>query len=163
MNLILRAAQFAAQAHAGQFRKDGVTPYIVHPMRVAGRIMMRTDATEEMAAAAWLHDTLEDTKTTPLQIETIFGAAILKLVMSVTNVSTGLKLPRAERKKMDAEFVSKAPREAQIIKLVDRIDNLRDMAQDDFFRLYARESFQLVELIGHADPVLTQELERLIG
>ncbi len=54
--LIAAAEQIARDAHSGQFRRDGVTPYIVHPESVASRVN-----TPEEKATAWLHDVLEDT------------------------------------------------------------------------------------------------------
>jgi (p)ppGpp synthase/HD superfamily hydrolase len=59
-DVVSRAAELARIAHTGQFRRDGVTPYIHHPEAVALRV--RGDPVAE--AAAWLHDVLEDTNTT---------------------------------------------------------------------------------------------------
>ena len=61
LNPILRAAQFARQAHEGQRRKCNDRPYIEHPARVAARVTILPGATEAMVVAAWLHDVVEDT------------------------------------------------------------------------------------------------------
>src|SRR3954469_13798466 len=58
--LVGRASELARTAHAGQFRRDGVTPYATHPEAVARRVA--GDETAE--AVAWLHDVLEDTAIT---------------------------------------------------------------------------------------------------
>lgn len=165
MNLILKAASFAEYAHRGQTRKYGGVPYIQHPMRVAGRASILAGTTEELVAAAWLHDSLEDTKTTPVDLETEFGPKVLKLVIELTNVSTGLDLPRAERKRLDREHIARVSVEAKRIKMLDRIDNLNDMngSEKDFAMLYAEESKLLAEAIGDADRDLKKELMTIIG
>lgn len=158
--IVLRAAQLARQAHGHQTRKYTGRPYIEHPARVAGMVAIHPLATEEMIAAAFLHDTLEDTGLSQEQIEKATNRWTLELVRYLTNASKGSKLPRAERKKMDREHLAKAPVEAKIIKLIDRIDNLREMegAQADFMKLYAEESLLLLAVIGDADSRLNVEL-----
>jgi len=59
-DVVCLAARIATEAHKGQFRRDGQTPYISHPQAVAGRV-----AGDPVAEAiAWLHDVLEDTSVT---------------------------------------------------------------------------------------------------
>lgn len=62
MTLVQRAKWIARQAHAGQFRRDGVTPYIKHPEAVAKKLSRES---EEVIAAAWLHDVIKDSNNTP--------------------------------------------------------------------------------------------------
>ncbi len=57
MTIIEIAENIARKVHQGQFRRDGITPYIVHPERVARRLSEDSEA----QAVAWLHDVLEDT------------------------------------------------------------------------------------------------------
>jgi len=168
MDLILKAAQFAAKAHAGQTRKYEKTPYVHHPARVAGRVAVRPDATEVMVAAAFLHDVLEDAQQWGKELGAQFGDAVLSLVQEMTNPSMESTAPRAERKRMDREHLAKASREAKVIKMLDRIDNLTDAAvvsnfapMADWVKMYARESLLLVEVIGQADPELEKELRDL--
>ena len=72
-------------------------------------------------------------------------------------------LPRAERKRRDRERLAKAPKEAQIIKLLERIDNLPDGGlEDDFKKLYAQESILLAEVLKDADEGLAKELVSLV-
>ena len=164
MNLILKAASFAEMAHRGQKRKYDGRAYIHHPMRVAGRASMLPGVTEEMVAAAWLHDVLEDTKVTPFEMEKEFGEKVLKLVIELTNVSKDLDLPRAERKRMDREHAAKVSVEAKRIKMLDRIDNVSDMVGADigFAIKYIEESKLLADAIGDADRDLQQELRATI-
>ena len=77
------AADFASKAHANQ--KYGDKPYTVHLEHVV-EVLRRFDYVETtLICAAWLHDTLEDTKTTSEEIENIFGKEICELVQCVTN------------------------------------------------------------------------------
>ena len=55
------AIAIATKSHQGQFRRDGVTPYITHPEAVANAFPTKC---EGLKAVAWLHDVLEDTNTT---------------------------------------------------------------------------------------------------
>ncbi|MFO1446665.1 MAG: hypothetical protein U1F61_00700 [Opitutaceae bacterium] len=75
------AAQTAAEAHAGQFRRDGVTPYLKHPEAVVARV--RGDASAE--AVAWLHDVLEDT---PLTVEDLRRRGIPDEVVGAVSLLT---------------------------------------------------------------------------
>lgn len=166
-NLIIKAAQYAANAHEGQTRKYTGAPYITHPIRVAGRVAIRPDATEIMVAAAFLHDVLEDTPITQMQMAAALGPQgdpVTMLVIQLTNASKSLKAPRKERKRMDVEYLAKASHEAKIIKMIDRIDNLQEMDPKDAFGvLYSQESLELVNAIGDADPALRAELMLTIG
>lgn len=160
MNLILRAAAFARRAHEGQRRKYTARPYIEHPARVAGRVAAHPRATEAMVAAAFLHDVVEDTPHTLDEIEAEFGPVVSRLVGELTNPSKGSKAPRKARKQADLVHLATVSREAKIIKLLDRIDNLRDMmdAPDGFRHLYCAESRRLVAVIMDADLELADEL-----
>jgi len=160
MNIIIAAAHLARRAHEGQFRKYRRVPYIHHPARVAGRVAPHPEATEVMVAAAFLHDVVEDTPFGLQDITAATSAQIADLVSQLTNPSKNMKLPREDRKAIDRAHLRKACREAKIIKLVDRIDNLRDMddAEDQFRQLYAGESLLLADTVGDVDAALKAEL-----
>jgi (p)ppGpp synthase/HD superfamily hydrolase len=160
MNVILKAAAFARHAHDGQRRKYNRRPFVQHPARVAGRAAVHPRASEIMVAAAFLHDVVEDTSHTLDEIVAEFGSDIARLVSELTNPSTGSKAPRHERKRQDREHLGLVSTEAKILKLLDRIDNLREMqeAPADFRRKYCEESRLLAEVIGDADPKLKMEL-----
>jgi (p)ppGpp synthase/HD superfamily hydrolase len=165
MNVILKAAAFARQAHAGQKRKYNDRPFIFHPARVAGRVAVHPQATETMVAAAFLHDVVEDTPCTLEEVSAEFGPEVVRLVDELTNPSKGSKAPRRERKQQDREHLAQVNLEAKIIKLLDRIDNLQEMteAPSGFVRLYCEESRLLAEVIGDADPELKAELLDGVG
>jgi len=160
LNLIVKAAVIAREAHGKQTRKYSADPYVLHPARVAARALLLDGMSEEAVAAAWLHDVLEDTDITATQLDNKIGTKVTNLVIGLTNQSKGSSLPRAERKKIDREWLSKQSPEVKRIKMLDRIDNLRDMddAPLDFKRLYGQESIELAEAIGDADLMLKKEL-----
>jgi len=160
MNMILKAATLAQQAHDGQRRKYNDRPYIVHPARVAGRVAVHPRATEAMVTAAFLHDVVEDTPHTLDDVSAEFGPEVARLVEELTNPSKGSKAPRRERKQQDREHLVRVSDEAKIIKLLDRIDNLQEMsgAPIDFKRTYCEESRLLADVIGDTDPELKAEL-----
>ena len=88
--LILKAAHFAAKKHRAQRRKDAhASPYIIHPISVALEIAQIGGVDDpEILAAALLHDTLEDTETTPEELEAEFGKKDCEYVLDVTDDKT---------------------------------------------------------------------------
>ncbi len=125
-SLLLKALKFAAQKHQHQHRKGGLAiPYINHLIDVTD-ILLHIGHVEDAdtLAAGTLHDTLEDTKTTPEELEEAFGHRILGLVEEVTDDK---RLPKEERKRLQIERAPRASFEAKQIKLADKISNVRDM------------------------------------
>jgi (p)ppGpp synthase/HD superfamily hydrolase len=78
----------------------------------------------EVIAAAILHDTVEDTQTSPAELAARFGPKISAIVTEVTDDKS---LPKAERKRLQIEQAAAASPEAQLVKLADKICNLRDL------------------------------------
>jgi len=115
--LVLKAAQFAAIKHRDQRRKDvESSPYIIHPISVALAIADIGGIKEpEILAAALLHDTLEDTKTSVSELDEIFGETVRKYVEEVTGDKS---LPKEERKQKQIEHATTLSRGATLIKLV---------------------------------------------
>lgn len=153
--------QWAATAHEGQFRADGKTPYVTHPWRVGDTLSMMGEPVE-VVMAGYLHDVPEDTPYGLEDIERTFGRKVAALVEWLTNTTHGMKASRAERKRIDRERLANAPREAKLIKLVDRIDNLQDTGKDEgFLKLYREESQLLLEVLRGTHKGLEAELEAL--
>ena len=71
-----------------------------------------------------MHDTVEDTETSFEELTLIFGQKVCGIVKECTDDKT---LPKAERKEKQVETVSKKSREAKLVKLADKLYNLRDM------------------------------------
>src|SRR6266403_5221639 len=128
-NLLMKALSFAANKHRSQFRKGSEPiPYINHSIAVAD-LIVRTGKIHDEAtlAAALLHDTVEDTDTTFAELEAEFGSEISKLVAELTDDK---KLPKEERKRLQVEHAPSLSRRAKIVKLADKICNLRDVVRD---------------------------------
>ena len=126
--LILKSAHFSAQKHSKQRRKDvDASPYINHPISVALEIVQTGGVDDpEILAAALLHDTIEDTETTPAELEGQFGKQVCKYVLEVTDDKS---LPKDERKKKQIEHAKKLSKGAALIKLGDKISNVTDVAE----------------------------------
>ena len=135
-----------ARAHASQRRKSG-EPYITHPLAVATILAgLRLDA--ETIIAAILHDTLEDTGMTRVQLEASFGATVTELVDGVTKLE---RVDFASRVEADAESFRKMllamARDLRVIliKLADRLHNMRTLSAmaPDARRRIARETLDI--------------------
>lgn len=124
--MIRKAAEFAAKAHEGTFRKGNQVPYIHHPMEVALIVAQMTDD-EEVIAAAYLHDVLEDTTVSEQELQAQFGARVLKLVAAETENKT---LSWKERKETTIRHLQAAPREVKLLTLADKLSNMRSTSQD---------------------------------
>jgi guanosine-3',5'-bis(diphosphate) 3'-pyrophosphohydrolase len=125
--LILKALEFAAHKHRDQRRKDALaSPYINHPIALANVLTQEGGVSDPVIlAAALLHDTVEDTQTTPSELREYFGGKIADVVAEVTDDKNLLK---AERKRLQIEHAAHISREAKLVKLADKICNVRDMA-----------------------------------
>ena len=124
---VLEALQFAAHKHRDQRRKDlEASPYINHPIALAN-ILWREGGVQqpEVICAALLHDTIEDTDTTPEELQERFGRKVAHIVGEVTDDKA---LDKAVRKRLQVEHAPHLSREAKLVKLADKISNLRDMA-----------------------------------
>src|SRR3954465_11479885 len=120
---LLAALHFAADKHRDQRRKDAeASPYINHPIEVA-ELLTRVGGVRDLVAlqAAILHDTIEDTHTTPEELEGRFGARGRKVVEEVTDEKT---LPKVDRKRLQIEHAPHLSPEARLVKLADKIANV---------------------------------------
>jgi guanosine-3',5'-bis(diphosphate) 3'-pyrophosphohydrolase len=127
LTLVVRALHFAAGKHRGQRRKDvHASPYINHPIAVLSILAEEGGIAEPaVLCAALLHDTIEDTETTPEELEAAFGVQVRDIVLAVSDDKT---LPKAERKRLQILHAAEASYEARLVKLADKIANLRDLA-----------------------------------
>lgn len=120
-----RAASFAARAHEHQRRKDGRTPYVAHPFRVALTVALVFGETDEEAiAAALLHDVIEDGETDFDEIADEFGERVARVVAAL---SKDARLPEAEREPAYDDQLARADWRARLIKLGDVYDNMSDL------------------------------------
>ena len=127
-DLVRRAYEFSAKAHAGQMRQSG-EPYLQHPLAVAGLLTaLRSDVTAVVAGL--LHDTLEDTLATPSELEQLFGKDVVRLVDGVTKIGK-IQFRNYEEKQAEnfRKMVLSMADDIRVvlIKLADRVHNMRTM------------------------------------
>ena len=125
--MIFKAIEFAAKSHAGQYRKGTHIPYIIHPLGVA-KILIEYGYPDHMVIAGLLHDTIEDTQVTLDQIKGIFGSAIADLVEAASEPNKSDDWE--PRKKHTIERLKTLPKEAVILALADKLDNIRAIRED---------------------------------
>lgn len=130
-DLLDRAICFAVKAHANTERKGKGFPYIVHPLE-AVVIVSTITSDQELLAAAALHDTLEDTDTTYEQLEQEFGKRVADLVAHESDVKLegGRSATWHLRKQLAIEHLAKAPMDAKIVAMGDKLSNMRIIAHD---------------------------------
>jgi len=126
---LLRAASFAAKKHKIQKRKgaDG-EPYINHPLEVAN-LLANVGKVEDydVLITALLHDTIEDTEASKEEIAGLFGEKVCEMVLEVTDDKS---LPKAERKQLQIEHAPHLSEGAKLVKLGDKISNVRDVLEN---------------------------------
>lgn len=123
---LIHATNFAAIKHSSQKRKDPQsTPYINHPIGVAQILVVEGGVHDvDTLQAALLHDTVEDTDTSLDEIHTEFGSHVMSIVAEVTDDKNLLK---AARKEMQVSHAPGLSTEAKLVKLADKLYNLRDL------------------------------------
>lgn len=166
MDVVEKARVFATAAHAavGQVRKYTNEPYIVHPFEVAMTVK-QVGGTPEMIAAAYLHDTVEDTHVTHEVIEREFGPEIAEMVFFLTDVSKPEMGNRARRKAIDREHIAKADAKAQTIKLADIVSNCTSIVKYDpeFAKVYLEEKRLLLEVLTKGDKILFDRARKIVN
>lgn len=122
----VKALAFAAGKHRNQRRKDAeASPYINHPIALADILVNEGGVTDDVVlCAAVLHDTIEDTKTTAEELKEHFGHRVTSIVLEVTDDKS---LDKDVRKQKQIEHAPHISREAKLVKLADKICNLRDI------------------------------------
>lgn len=124
--LLLKALRFSADRHRNQRRKDvAQSPYINHPIEVA-QLLWEVGGVRDIHVllAAILHDTVEDTETSPEDIKEAFGEEVMGFVMEVTDDKS---LPKGERKRLQIEHAPHISFGAKLIKLADKTCNVRNL------------------------------------
>jgi GTP diphosphokinase / guanosine-3',5'-bis(diphosphate) 3'-diphosphatase len=158
LTLVRRAYEVAEAAHAGQMRDEG-TPYIVHPVRVAVSLADELDTySPRLICGALLHDVIEDSPITREQVAADFGEEIAQVVWLLTKLED-VSLPAYLRAIEEA-----ADTGAPLVKLCDRLDNLRFLAHSpraEKKRRYIRttEAFYL-PLAARTNDYLHNEIQR---
>ncbi|HEX3037342.1 MAG TPA: bifunctional (p)ppGpp synthetase/guanosine-3',5'-bis(diphosphate) 3'-pyrophosphohydrolase [Thermodesulfobacteriota bacterium] len=152
IEILRRAYVYSAKVHADQKRSSG-EPYLSHPLEVSGILAdMKLDLSS--IATGLLHDTVEDTLTTPEEIESLFGKEIAFLVDGVTKIS---RLPVSSRVEEQAESFRKlilaTAKDIRVvlIKLADRLHNMRTLEHlpEDRRKRIAKETQEIYAPLAH--------------
>ena len=120
--------EFAKAKHAGQFRKGSGEPYIVHPVLVAEIIKdvkPQSHKIEMMQAIALLHDTIEDTDTSFVELKKLFGVEVASTVLELT--SSKFACDYFGKANYLSHHIANMTPYARTVKLADRLANIRDM------------------------------------
>lgn len=167
IKLYTKCMNFAALKHSTQRRKDSAkTPYINHPIGVANILANEGNVTDmEVLMAALLHDTVEDTECSFDEIEENFGVNVRKIVEEVTDDKT---LPKMERKRLQIEHAKTASPKAKLVKLGDKLYNLRDLQKEapegwtkervDEYFVWAKK---VVDNVRGTNEALENELDKI--
>ncbi len=166
MDIVEKARVFATAAHAAikQMRKYTNEPYINHPAAVV-ELVKSVPQSDQMLAAAWLHDVIEDTGVDINLIISEFNPVVAEYVYWLTDPSKKEDGNRAVRKAIDREHLAQAPADAQTIKLADLIDNTKTIVARDpkFAKVYLREKIALLHVLTKGDPTLMKIAMEQIG
>lgn len=148
--VVAAARAFAARVHGEQKRKYSDEPYVMHLESVVGILQQHGVVSPAVLAAAYLHDTVEDTDARMQDVFDAFGETIAELVYWLTDAEQG---SRRMRKLMSAWRLGGAPFEAKLIKLADLIDNSSTICRHDpnFARVYLREKAKILETMERAE------------
>jgi|SRR5579871_2189024 len=162
---ILDAANFAAGKHSAQKRKGAAgEPYVNHLLEVAHLVSTAlAEPDTNLIMAALLHDVVEDCAVTKEELAERFGSDVAELVAEVTDDKS---LPKAERKRLQVINAPKKSTRAQMIKLADKISNLRAILNSppegwnvERQREYFQWAKQVVEGLGNPNALLKAEFD----
>jgi guanosine-3',5'-bis(diphosphate) 3'-pyrophosphohydrolase len=157
------ALRFAATKHEGQRMTDGEFPYLVHIVSVAGEVLAVTD--DDLAIqCALLHDTLEDTKTTYVELAAAFGEAVADGVASLSKIDDSI--PKERRMADSLRRIRLQPHPVWLVKLADRITNLAPPPakwSSDKRRAYRDEAIEIADALAGASKVLDARIRTRIA
>ena len=168
-NIYQSAILFAGDRHArlSQTLPDSQIPYTVHLSNVCMEILIADRHTENFnlklaVQAALLHDVLEDTETTALEIEEHFGGLVAFCVQSLTKDE---KLPKTERVADSLIRIKKCPKEIWAVKLADRITNMQKPPSSwvpEKIARYHKDAKLILEELKDGNQYLANRLEQEI-
>jgi len=120
-----QAIDFATQMHQGQFRKGDKKPYVVHPQAVYSILKSFRINDRVLLVAAWLHDTIEDTKATYNIIKRNFNQEVANLVKAVS--SDKRQIDKIGKEQYLLDKMLKMSNNELTLKLADRLHNVTDI------------------------------------
>ena len=138
MSIVSKALVFATEHHQHQQRKGTKIPYMAHLLNVC-KLVAENDCSDELLAAALLHDVVEDTEVTIEQVEATFGKQVAEVVRGATELD---KLEKKaiekesswlERKEHTIYFLQhEATTDQLLVSAADKLDNLRSIVYDHY-------------------------------
>jgi guanosine-3',5'-bis(diphosphate) 3'-pyrophosphohydrolase len=147
-----QAASFAARFHRHQTRKDGLTPYIAHPFRVAMTVRDIFGVDDPIAlAVALLHDLIEDTAADYDDIMKEFGGEIADVVAALTK---DRRMIDPAREKAYDRQLAQAPWQARLVKLADVYDNISDSVDNKMRAKAMQKAVRALRIAGN-EPQMT--------
>jgi len=152
LELVRKAYEFSQKHHAGQLRASG-EPYLVHPLGVA-LVLAEMKMDPVAVAAGLLHDSVEDTSVTVVDIRKEFGEQVAHIVEGVTKIS---QIDFATREEQQAENLRKMMLamvddiRVVLIKLADRLHNMRTLEhlEPERQQKIAKETLEIYGPIAH--------------
>jgi SAM-dependent methyltransferase len=162
LDLIEKAYRFAEKNHAGQKRDEG-TDYFVHPLRVAYILLDELKITDpNVICVALLHDILEDSPISHTMLREIFGEQITSMVKTLTKEDATEYPSKEERDRVYLERIKEAPLEVCLIKLSDRLDNVRYLhlspSQEKQLKYYRETCEKYLPLAKEASSYLYDQM-----
>ena len=160
-NLVNTARDLATQAHAGQLVKGTSLPYTTHLAQVAKLVQSVTDD-QNMVAAAWLHDSLEDTDLEYDDLLQATNETVANYVLALTDQAADGN--RATRKQAERDRLGNETAEVQTVKLADVVANLSSPGtlKPSFRTLYREEKRLLTAALQQGDQRLREQAERFL-
>jgi len=167
-DLYFKAYWFAAEAHNGQLLPDTALPYIVHPGMVCTEVMATLQAEDGHEAdlavlCALLHDVLEDTTVTYEALKAEFGKRVAEGVQALSKDNN---LSKSEQMDDSLRRILLQPPEVWMVKLADRINNLRTPPSywtAEKKGQYREEAVKILETLQDASPFLAGRLKDKIA
>ena len=161
--IFVKALAFASRKHIDQRRKDAnASRYINHPIALVSILAVEAGIDDvDVLYAALLHDVLEDTTTTAAELVETFGDTIAGIVIEVTDDKS---LAKEERKQLQIEHAPRLSPAAQLVKVADKIANLRDIANNppaDWPLARRLEYFDWAKAVVDAIPDVPQPMHML--
>lgn len=144
VTMIYKAIKFAEAKHDGQVRKGSNLPYVTHPINVSYLLakFKQSKNLEELMVAAILHDTIEDTNTTFIEIATEFSPLVASLVLELTSDEKEIK--RVGKREYLKKKMIGISNYGLVLKLVDRLSNIMDKP----WKKYIEETEEIMAYIS---------------
>jgi (p)ppGpp synthase/HD superfamily hydrolase len=153
------ALRLAAQSHQHQLRKDGVTPYIAHPVRVSLTIVMEFGVTDEaVLAATLLHDVIEDVA---CDYDDVFDACGREVADIVAALSKDTRMEYERREQAYYEQIRDANWQVKLIKLADVFENFKESRETGISKDTIVRNLGTYMEVARSEPLLQRAVTHI--